>query len=61
MNLRGIVQLQVVVRADGTVKEVHVVGGHPMLAAAAEQAVMKWRYQPAAKETIETVKIAFGQ
>ena len=61
MNLKGTVQLQAVVRADGTVKEVHVVGGHPMLAAAAEQAVMKWRYQPAGKETVETVKITFGE
>src|SRR5579864_223025 len=61
MNLKGTVQLQAVVRADGTVKEVHVVGGHPMLAAAAEQAIMKWRYQPTTKDTVETVKIAFGE
>jgi len=61
MNLKGAVQLQVVVRADGSVKEVHVIGGHPMLAAAAEQAVMRWRYQPAGKDTIETVKITFGK
>jgi hypothetical protein len=31
-----------------------------MLAAAAEQAAMKWRYQPASKDTVETVKITFG-
>ena len=37
--------VQAVVRADGTVREVHVIGGHPMLAAAAERAVMKWRYR----------------
>jgi len=61
MNLKGSVQLQVAVRADGSVKAVHVVGGHPMLAVAAEQAVMKWRYQPASKDTIETVKITFGE
>lgn len=61
LNLKGTVQLQVVVKADGSVKEVHVVGGHPMLAAAAERAVMKWRYQPAGKETVETVKITFGE
>jgi TonB family protein len=61
MHLKGTVQLQLMVRADGTVKGVHVVGGHPMLAAAAEQAVMKWRYQPAARETLETVRITFGE
>jgi len=61
MHLKGTVQLQLMVRADGSVKGVHVVGGHPMLAAAAEQAVMKWRYQPAARETLETVRITFGE
>lgn len=61
MSLKGTVQLQALVRADGTVKEVHVVGGHPMLAAAAEEAVMKWRYEPAGKETLESVKISFGR
>jgi TonB family protein len=60
LSLQGTVQLQAVVRADGTVREVHVVGGHPMLAAAAERAVMKWRYQPGEKETRETVRITFS-
>lgn len=39
MHLKGTVRLQLMVRADGTVKGVYVVGGHPMLAAAAELAV----------------------
>ncbi len=60
LSLQGTVQLQAIVRADGTVREVHVVGGHPMLAAAAEHAVMKWRYQPGEKETRETVRITFS-
>ena len=60
MSLKGTVQLQALVRADGTVKEIHVLGGHPMLAAAAQDAVMKWRYQPERKETLETVTITFG-
>jgi TonB family protein len=60
LSLQGTVQLQAIVRADGTVREVLVVGGHPMLAAAAEHAVMKWRYQPGEKETRETVRITFS-
>lgn len=60
MGLSGTVQLQAVVRPDGTVKEVHVIGGHPMLATAAEKAVMKWRYEPTTKETVENVKITFS-
>lgn len=60
MALKGTVQLQAVVRADGSVKEVHILGGHPVLAAAAEEAVLKWRYESDSKETLETVKISFG-
>ena len=61
MGLQGTVHLQAIVRPDGTVRDVRILGGHPMLAAAAEQTVRKWRYQPAARETIETVKITFGE
>ena len=60
MNVIGSVQLQVIVRADGTVKEVRVVGGHPLLAEAATRAVMQWQYQPTARETSEHIKIDFG-
>jgi TonB family protein len=55
------VQLQAIVRADGTVKQVRVVGGHPVLAEAAVAAVTKWRFEAAAKETIESVRVIFGQ
>ena len=61
MNLRGTVRLEALVRADGSVKEVHVVGGHPMLAEAAVQTVMQWRYEVAPKESMEVVKLNFGQ
>lgn len=61
LKITGAVQLEAVVSADGTVKKVRVVGGHPVLAEAASQAVMKWRYEPGLKETTELVKVTFGQ
>jgi TonB family protein len=61
LNLTGAVQLQAVVRADGTVKQVKVIGGHPVLAEAAAAALMKWRFEAGAKETTESVKINFGE
>jgi TonB family protein len=61
LNLAGAVQLQAVVRPDGTVKQVKVIGGHPVLAEAAAAAVMKWRFEAGAKETMESVKISFGE
>lgn len=61
MKLNGTVQLEAVVRPDGRVKQVRVLGGHPVLGEAAGRAVMQWRYEPAAKESTELVKITFGQ
>jgi TonB family protein len=59
MRLTGTVQVQAVVKPDGTVKTVNIVGGHPLLAAAVVTAVMQWKYQPSPKETVETVKFTF--
>ena len=42
----GTVVLQVKVGEDGKVKDLSIVSGDPDLAAAATQAVKKWRYQP---------------
>lgn len=59
MNIRGAVQLEAVVRPDGTVKQVRVLGGHPLLAQIAARAVMQWRYKPEERETREVVKVNF--
>jgi TonB family protein len=60
MKLSGTVQVEALVKPDGTVKEVRVVGGHPLLADALVRAVKQWKYQPAAKETLESVKFSFA-
>jgi TonB family protein len=60
MKLAGTVQALATVKPDGTVKEVKVVGGHPLLAEALTHAVMQWKYQPAPRETVEGVKFTFG-
>ncbi len=60
MNLGGTVQVEAIVAPDGKVKKVKLVGGHPVLAQAALQAVMRWRYQPGPQETIELVKVEFA-
>ncbi len=60
MRLTGTVQVQALVKPDGTVKEVKVLGGHPLLAEALAHAVMQWTYQRAPRETVEVVKFSFG-
>jgi TonB family protein len=59
MNLRGNVQLEVIIKADGSVKDVHVIGGHPLLAEAAARSVRQWRFEPAGQETTELLKVSF--
>ena len=52
------VRLKVAIRADGTVKDVTVLGGNPALADAAEKAVRQWKFAPGGESTI-TVAVAF--
>ena len=59
MNVHGKVRLEVTVAADGTVKNVHAVGGHPLLVSASQDAVRNWKFEPAPKETIQIIEINF--
>jgi TonB family protein len=59
MNITGVVRVEVVVAANGTVKAAKVVGGHPVLASAALEAVKKWRFEPAAGESTGIVDFKF--
>ena len=45
-RIQGTVVLQAVIGKDGTVQELRVISGHPMLTAAAIDAVKQWRYRP---------------
>jgi TonB family protein len=59
MNLTGTVKIAVVIAPNGTVKEAKIVGGHPLLAGAALDAVKKWRFEPASVETSGVVDVKF--
>jgi TonB family protein len=60
LNLRGSVKLEAVVSPNGTVKTAEVKGGHPVLAQAALNAVYKWKWEPAAKESHESIVVQFN-
>jgi TonB family protein len=45
-NLVGELQLKALIAADGSVKEVTVLSGNPILAQAAMRAVRQWHYSP---------------
>jgi len=46
IHLRGIVELRAIIGTDGSVRDLEVVSGNPILAKAATAAVWQWRYQP---------------
>ncbi len=45
-RIQGMVVLQAVIGKDGSIQNLKVVSGHPMLAPAALEAVKQWRYKP---------------
>jgi periplasmic protein TonB len=46
LRIEGAVQLLATVGKDGNVSDLKVLGGHPVLARAATDAVKKWKYKP---------------
>ncbi len=59
MNITGTVKVQVTVAPNGSVKDAKVIGGHPVLASAALEAVKKWRFEPAPGESTGVVDFKF--
>jgi TonB family protein len=59
MNLHGTVKLKIWVNADGTVRRLEYIGGHPLLAESALKAVREWKYQPVAQESTTIVELKF--
>jgi protein TonB len=59
MNVSGKVKIEVVVTPDGRVKSTRVVGGHPLLVQACQDAVKEWKFVPAPEETTQVVEFEF--
>jgi len=60
MKLQGSVKVEAVVAPDGSAKTVEIKGGHPLLAQAAHDAVQKWKWAPAPKQTVELIEVKFN-
>jgi TonB family protein len=59
MKITGVVKIQITVAPNGTVKNIKLVGGHPILANVAMETIKKWRYEPASVETTGIVEFRF--
>jgi TonB family protein len=59
MAIEGKVRIGVTVTPAGKVKVAQVIGGHPLLAKTAMDAIDKWRWAPASQETKELIELNF--
>jgi len=56
----GLVRLKATVLPSGTVSNVEILGGNPILAENAVAAVKKWKYAPGPAQTVEDVSLSFS-
>lgn len=59
LNIQGNVRADVLVAPNGKAKSVAVVGGHPLLAQSAQDALRQWKWELAPHETHEIIEIKF--
>jgi TonB family protein len=60
MNVTGKVKIEVTISPDGHVTSTKVVGGSPLLVGAALDALKKWRFEAAPKESTEIIEFNFN-
>lgn len=60
MNVTGKVKIEVVITPDGRVKSTRVIGGHPLLVQACQDAVKEWKFVPAPEESTQIVEFEFS-
>lgn len=59
-NISGSARVELLIAADGKIKDVKVLGGNPILVQAVLVAVAKWKYEPAAEESSAVIKFDFN-
>ena len=61
VHVAGVVKVQVVIAADGKIKDVKVIGGHPLLVDSVQETLKNWKYAPGASETTTTLAFNFHE
>ena len=59
IQMRGTVRVEALVASNGNVKFTQVIGGSPLLAKAAVDAIAKWKWVAAPQETKELIELNF--
>ena len=59
MHLSGVVKILITVAPSGSIKDARLVGGNPVLANAAMDAVKQWRFEAGPQESVGVVEFHF--
>ena len=59
LYIGGIVKLEVTITSAGSVQEVRLLGGNPVLGQSAMAAVKKWKYAPSDSKSVTQVTLTF--
>jgi TonB family protein len=59
MSVSGKVKIEVIITPDGHVRSTRVLGGHPLLVQACQDAVKEWKFFAAPEETTQIVEFDF--
>jgi outer membrane biosynthesis protein TonB len=59
LQVSGVVKVKVLIGADGRIKDIKVIGGHPVLVDCVQTALKDWRYAPAGGETTKDLEFHF--
>ncbi|HUI76127.1 MAG TPA: energy transducer TonB [Candidatus Acidoferrum sp.] len=60
MNVAGKVKIEVVITPEGKVRSTRVIGGHPLLVQACQDAVKEWKFFPAPEESTQIIEFDFN-
>jgi TonB family protein len=60
MGVTGKVKIEVVITPDGRIKSTRVIGGHPLLVQACQDAVKEWKFVSAPEESTQVVEFEFN-
>ncbi len=59
MHIQGSVRIDVLIEPNGKVKSFDAKGGHPVLVESAEDALRRWKWEPAPHATHQMIELRF--
>jgi TonB family protein len=59
LHIRGAVKVQILIAPDGHIKDIKVIGGHPLFVDSVQETLKTWKYAPASTESTAVLEFNF--